>query len=415
MKKNALVILSLIFFGFRVYPLIRHASLWAEDANVFYGPIINHPHNPFMPNFELYNGQHWVAVHYLASLIYSLFAKRVDLLPLGSTIVSLVLTVASASMWLNAKRLITRRRNRELIFAFILLAPSSLESLGNLANVYVYLFIGIISLSGWELSRNRILFVFEIFIYLALSLTSICGIFLVVSLFFRAILNHSRKYLVIPFIAGISIAFQFQDWMQRGPGNHLQGLSSILKDTIYIVIKRVFVETLIGQNGGAYFSSLHGWYSWVAVALIPITLITVVLLSFFRHCTKDDLIKFFALFLIVTIHLALAIFASISIGLNQMFNFGGAGRYLLVTHVMVFALIILIFDCSMKIEKVQPIINIRQATMLMLLIGMCFDFHVPLKTTPNFEKSWKVYAACVNTSQERCEVTVPPGGAWGIH
>jgi hypothetical protein len=410
-----LIILFLALYCVRIYPLLRHPSLWAEDANLFYGPLINQERNPLLPDFSIYAGQHWVSIHAITGAIYFIFSGNLQLLPLISCLASLSITVLMALVWLKSKLLIKSRRNREFVFGFILLAPSSWESLGNIANSYVYFFLGIFAIAGWILPQKRSQFIFEFIFFLVLSFTSICGLLIIVSLIFRAILNKSRIYLLVPLALTPFLLLQLKNWTQRSPESKTFNLVSSLQDVIYIVIKRLGAETLLGQNGGSYFSSLQGWIVWSSIAFIPLMLICTTFVLFFRNTTEYDLFKFITIATLGGLHFALYIFASINIGLNELFLFGAGGRYLLVSHVTLFVLVIIVFD-----HFQQPRFRSQSNfwigfTIFVMIIGVCFDFSLRTKTSPTYQLAWHNYSKCLAAGDPYCSVVVPPGGGWGIN
>lgn len=396
--------------------MLKHPSLWAEDANVFYGPLINDHANLIRPDFSIYANQHWVLIHYIARLVYFSSSGSLEILPLISCVVSLSLTLLMATMWLNSTLLVKNQKNRVLIFGFILLAPSSWESLGNLANSYVYFFIGIFAISGWVLPKKRSHLVYESICFVMLSLTSICGIFVIVSLIFRAILNRSKMYTIIPITLTFFLLPQFKNWMQRGPGDISLNLLSTSQDVLYIIIKRIGAETLLGQNGGGgNFSSIQGWIAWSAIAFMPLLLVLTTVVFFLKHATSYDLVKIVTVVTLSGIHFVLYILASINTGLNQLFLFGAGGRYLLVTHVSIFALVIIVYDhfqYSTFNSKAKLWTN---CTLLVATVAVCFDFILPSKTTPDYQLAWKNYSRCIAEGHADCAVSVPPGSAWGIN
>ncbi len=115
-KNNWIVAASLTLFAIRVFPLIRFPSLWAEDANVFYGPLVHRIQHPPDLFFSVYAGQHWVFLHVISRVIYGVFSGNLRLLPLASTLVSILLAILAASAWLKAKLLILKKRNRGIVF-----------------------------------------------------------------------------------------------------------------------------------------------------------------------------------------------------------------------------------------------------------------------------------------------------------
>ena len=96
-RNNWIVAASLTLFAIRVLPLIRFPSLWAEDANVFYGPLIHRNQHPSDFPFSVYAGQHWVILHVISRAIYSVFSGNLRLLPLASTLFSILLAILAAS------------------------------------------------------------------------------------------------------------------------------------------------------------------------------------------------------------------------------------------------------------------------------------------------------------------------------
>ena len=275
-RLNWILFLSGIFYVGRCITLIRHPFLWAEDANIFYGPLLHHEKDFFHSVFSNYAGQHWFLVHIMSTLVFQSIKASLFWLPFASTLFSLLVPLAAAFCWLNARLLVPSLIFRQLIFGFILLAPSSWESLGNIANTYVYFFIGIFAVAGWPLPKRTLGWIMEGLMFVSLALTSICSIFLVAALLFRSLLNQRKNYLIWPtFLAGF-VLFQIQGWSQRGPNSSSLNIFSVLKSSIYIFVKRIGSETLIGQNGGEYFSSLNGWEIWTGIAIVPILLFATI-------------------------------------------------------------------------------------------------------------------------------------------
>jgi hypothetical protein len=412
-----ILLVSVILFSIRVFPLLQKPSLWAEDANVYFSPLITSGPSESATAFNLYANQYWVILHFLARGIYAFAQFDIRTLPFLSSLVSILITLGVASAWLRSNQLVARKRNRELIFGFVLLAPSSWESLGNLANTYVYLFVAVVAISGWEYPRKRRFFLLENFFLSLLALTSISAIFIVFASMFRVILNKKNKYIYVPFYYLIFVLAQFGNWTQRGPLDNSINPIQTVENASYILIKRVFAEVIIGQNGGNFLTVVkqwNGWFTWLLVAFVPIAFLLYALAKSYRYSDLNLFLKMSAIALPTFVHFSLFIFASIGVGLDQLFLFGSGGRYLLFTHILVFVLLIVLLE---KLEKFMTIQKFRRLFAVFLIIwttGLFADFTLNSKTNPDFQNNWKTFAECINTSQATCVVTVPPGGSWGM-
>ena len=412
-----IILVSVLLFCIRVFPLLQKPSLWAEDANVFFSPLLGFSAPGHAHELALYANQHWLLIHILAGGIYGIGQLNLLVLPFVSSLVSIVITVGVASTWLKSNLLITKKRNRELIFGFILLSPSSWESLGNLANTYVYFFVAIVAMSGWEFPKKRRYFFLENTILILLAFTSISAIFIVIALTFRVILNRRIRLSFLPLLYCVIVIFQFENWTRRGPSDNSLNLNQTFENIFYIIVKRVFAEVIVGQNGGNYLSNVkqwNGWPTWFLTAVVPIALILFLAGKGFRHFDFTLIIKLGAIGIPVLAHFFLYIFASLALGLDQLFLFGSGGRYLLFTHILIFILLVVLTE---RIAMIMPVKKFRIIFGIFLFIwstGIYADFLLNSKTNQVFQEDWRNFAKCMEIEKVDCIVSVPPGGLWGF-
>jgi len=409
-----IVVASLFLFSIRIFPLLKEPFLWAEDANIFYGPGINQSDNHFLLNFSSYAGQHWVLVHLISGFVLSIFSDNLKFLPLGSTVAALFFVILAASAWLKSNRLVSFRRNRQLIFGFVLLAPSSWESLGNIANLYVYFFIAIFAIAGWELPKTRSSWIIENVVLVLLSLTSVCSLFIVVALIMRAFLNRTRIYLFVPAVYLLFVVFQLSNWIQRGQGNDQVSLLTQIMQFFYILVKRIGVETLLGQSAGMYFPTIQGWNSWLLIGFMPIVIFLISLYTFAKYSNQNYKVRFLGIFILGGLHFMSFIYASLGVGLNQLYIFGAGGRYFLVTHIAVFVGFVIIYEGTQQLVRIKSYRFVSFAMAIILIAGVVFDFSLNSKTNPTFQTDWNNFSNCIEKSNVSCSVTVPPGYPWGI-
>ena len=414
LKHHWILNLSLFLFCVRVFPVLRNPSLWAEDANVYYGPLIKDSSKLLGLDFSIYANQYWVLIHGIAAIVFKVFSNNLEFLPFGSTLVSLFIVLLAGASWLKSKNLVTNQKNREKVFGFILLAPSSWESLGNLSNAYVYFFIGIFALAGWDLPKSRRNWLVENIILVLLALTSICSIFIVLALLFRAYFNRSKSIFFLCGVYSIFVLMQIQQWSQRGPEVKSVEILITLRQVIYIILKRVGAETLIGQNGGIYFSSTFDWRGWLLISTFVLLLFCSSFILFFKYCDETFLIRLSGVLLLGGLHFILALTASIKIGLPILFDFGAGGRYFLVTHVVLFISFIIVFEGFKQLIAKKDFKLLRAILYTIFAVGICFDYLLRLKTNYAYEIDWKDYSNCILNSELLCSVTIPPGGNWGI-
>jgi len=411
-------LVSVVLFSIKVFSLLQEPALWAEDANVFFSPLLGFSTPVPAHEFALYANQHWLLIHLLAGGIYQIGQLNLMILPFVSSLVSIVITLGAASAWLKTNLLITKRRNRELIFGFILLAPSSWESLGNLANTYVYFFVAIVAISGWEFQKKRRYILIENLFLCILAFTSISAIFIVIASTFRVILNKKLSLCYLPLLYCFFVALQFGNWTRRGPSNDSLNLYQIVEDIFYIIVKRVFSAVVVGQNGGNYLSNLeqlNGWLTWLLLAIVPIAFALFLLVKSFKHFEFMVLVKVSAIAIPALTHFSLYIFATLGMGLDKLFSFDGAGRYILFTHILVFILLVVL------IERLEVIASVKKFKMLVGLFviiwsaGISADFHLNSKTNSVFQEDWRTFSKCMEASRGDCAVSVPPGGVWGFN
>jgi hypothetical protein len=416
--RRPIILVSLLLFFIRSFPILQKPSLWAEDANVFFSPLLGFSTPGPAHEFALYANQHWLFIHLLAGGIYRVAQLNLLNLPFISSLVSIIIILVVASAWLKSNLLITNKRNRELIFGFILLAPSSWESFGNLANTYVYFFVAIVAISGWEFPKKRRYFILENTFLFLLAFTSISAIFIVIALTFRIILNQRTRLSYLPLLYLIIVIVQFENWTRRGPSDNSLNLNQTVENIFYILVKRVFAEVIVGQNGGNYLSNVrqwNGWSTWFFIAIVPMALVLFLFSKVFKHFDLLLIIKMGAVAIPALVHLLLYIFASLELGLNQLFLFGSGGRYLLFTHILVFILLIIVAERLAKILPVKKFSKIFGIFIIIWSSGISADFVLNSKTNQVFQDDWKTFSECMEMKKIDCFVSVPPGGLWGFN
>lgn len=180
------------------------------------------------------------------------------------------------------------------------------------------------------------------------------------------------------------------------------------------MLKRIGAETLIGQNGGIYFSSFHGWFAWLLIGFAPLTLLGIAFLVFLINLDREYFLRFCGISVLGGMHFALFIIATLGLGLEQLYLFGSGGRYLLVTHVTIFVLLVIIFERCAELKWGKFYFVTYWSLIAILITGIIFDFPLQSKTNPTFQLGWKKFASCANHLGPNCSVVVPPGGGWGI-
>ena len=411
-KKYGIITFSLVLFIIRILPLLQKPSLWAEDATVFYGPLVHKSQNLFQLNLSTYSGQHWIFLHFITQIIYFSIGKHLDYLPIASTLASLAITVLAASFWLRSKNMVTSKLHRDLIFGFILLAPSSWESLGTISNSYVYFFIGIFAFAGWPIPRKKNHSLFEIALLIMLSSTSICSIFIAIALVFRGLLSRNFKYIYLSSLFFAITAVQFGRWVQRGPNSVSLNLTKSIRQTLEIVLKRIGVETITGGNAGNNFSSTLGRPTWLLLGIAFLLLMLNLVIKFVLQKKMKSFLKLTSISVLGIFHFCLYIFATIGTGLGLLISFGTDNRYLLVTHICIFVAFLVIF------EEIKPLQNSTYmkilffAASISFACGVVLDFSLHTKTNQTYQNQWHEFVSCEIKHLAFCATEVPPGRTW---
>jgi hypothetical protein len=181
-------------------------------------------------------------------------------------------------------------------------------------------------------------------------------------------------------------------------------------NTLLVVVKRIFAELMVGQNGGIRFSGQVSDGQWIAIGSIPIVLFVVLLLQI--QVVKENLILLSIPFVYLLIYFGLIVISSKSLGSFALTNFNGAGRYFMAIHVMVFIIFLALIEFSPITKK--PITQVAiYCLSFLFLLGVIFDFKLMDKSSSLTRSSWIAFSTCVETKKTDCEVIVPPGQTWG--
>ena len=398
-----------LLFAIRCVILILNPMLWAEDATVFYGPLIN-SNQPLQEILtQNSNAQFFVFNFLVAKIALALTFDDLNFLPLTSTILSLLFTVLSASLWLKARLIFPKLFHRQLIFSFILMAPSGNEPLGNVTNLHSYLLLGSIAIAGWEYQRNKSNIV--IFTIVGLNLfTSINAVFILVAYLFHCVANSKRRVFVPLFIA-LCIGFQSVFWSSRVGSQDQETVQREFWIAIFTFLKRIGAETIVGQNFGLLLDSRVGNVTWIFLGCLVSTLM-LFLINQNRKVFSSDLSLVYLL-AIFCVYMMMVWISSRSIGVREMTSFGAAGRYLMVLHCLFFAIFIkTLTDNSKQRNGAFKFASLAMA--LFFGLGIVSDFKIANESTPLSRSSWTKFSDCVNTGVQECNGFVPPGPNWVI-
>ena len=279
LTKLIFIVSLAVFFGFRVGPLFDSAYLWAEDANILYGPSISELNNQTSGELlSSYKGQVFLFNILLAKAILFLIGDNFLILPFISTLVSVIAVPILSSIWFRKNALFQGSRYGYFVFGYILLSPASYEPLGNLANIATYLLFCCVALIGLPKPKTRRGFFCELILILLATFTGGIGIILFVVLFLRKFLTgYFPKVQII--VVSMSLLFQARGWLDRGTTqvNLIQDFSNVAN----ILFKRIGAETLFGQTGGLRFDKNLPTNIWVSIGFTILLLFFVPMLMIY--------------------------------------------------------------------------------------------------------------------------------------
>jgi len=411
--KKHLILLFTIAYLLRVAPLLMHPTLWAEDATVFYGPLLQEEKTFLHLLGTTYAGQYFTFQFIVAKLLLIVLQGKILYLPLISTLFCICATYALALVWLNSRLLIQGKVTRRLLFGFTLLAPSSFEPLGTLCGLHNYLLLSLIAVTGWNISENQMTRIVFLVLGLISVMTSINGVFLIGALILSGYLN--KKYLLVPIIATIIIVgFQVNIWLSRAESSMNENFQTEFFNTFLVVVKRIGAQIIVGQNGGNYLSGYFTQSHWIALGLVPIFCLAFLLLKV--NFSSVDWIPLFGFFSLTLIYFGSVIIGSRSLGSSTLTNFSAAGRYFMVIHVLTFAIFLILLNLIPTMKN----ITIKSSTYILITffaMGIVFDFSLEDKSSELTLSSWKDFSQCIEEENHGCQVIVPPGqfsGNWGI-
>jgi hypothetical protein len=411
--KKHLILLFTIAYLLKIAPLLMHPTLWAEDANVFYGPLLQEEKTFLQLLGTTYAGQYFTFQFIIAKLLLIVLQGKILYLPLISTLFCICATYALSLTWLNSRLLIQSKKSRILLFGFTLLAPSSFEPLGTLCGLHNYFLLSLFAMAGWNISKKRMPKIIFIVLGLLSVMTSINGVFLLGSLILSGYLN--KKYFWLPILSTIIIvSFQIKIWLSRAENSMNENFQTEFFNTFLVVVKRIGAEIIVGQNGGNYLSGYFNQSQWIVLGLVPIFFFTF--LIFKANFSKFNWIPLLGISIFTLFYFGLVIIASRSLGSSTLTNFNAAGRYFMVIHVLTFAIFLINLNL---IPKMKTIIIKSSICVLMTFfaMGMVSDFLLDDKSSELTRTSWKNFSKCLEVENKSCQVVVPPGqfsGNWGI-
>jgi len=407
-KKN-LILLFTIAYLLRIAPLLMHPTLWAEDADVFYGPLLQEKKTFLELLGTTYAGQYFTFQFIIAKVLLIVLHGKILYLPLISTLFCICATYAFSLTWLNSRLFIQSKLSRTLLFGFTLLAPSSFEPLGTLCGLHNYLLLSLIAVAGWTISKNRIPKIVFLVIGVLSVLTSINGVFLLGGLILSGYLN--KKYFYLPLVISMfTVAFQVNIWLSRTENSMDENFQTDLFNTFLVVMKRVSAEILVGQRGGRHLSEYFTQSHWIILGLIPIC--CLVFLSLKAKFSKINWIPLFGILSITLVYFGLVMMASRSIGTSSLTNFNASGRYFMMIHVFTFAIFLIILDLLPKIKTFA----IKSSICILITffaMGVVSDFSLNDKSSDTTRLSWENFSQCIEAENKGCRVVVPPGQLWG--
>ena len=409
LSKNYLIIISLAYF-LRCLPLIIHPTLWAEDGNVFYGPLLQHDNSFVDFLFSTYSGQRFTLQFVIAKALLVILDSNLTYLPILSTVVCIVFTFGLAAIWLRSEFLITSITGRRLVFGYVLLAPSAWEPLGNLTNLHGYLLLGLIGLAGWNTSKNKSWIPLFLLVAGASLMTSVNGIFLIGVLAFSGYLN--KKNFILPIIgASILVGFQANAWSARTSGMIPESLITQLANTLIVAVKRIGAEIVVGQSGGIYLSQFLNNQVWFFIGIVPLVFFCIIMKK--ASLRESSLFSFLFILAILISYFTMIVLVSRKLGTKALVDFGGAGRYFLIVHVLVFLLFVIAVEKLPKKRSLTTSVA-TYSLIILFLLGVATDFYLKDKSNNLTRSSWASFSRCIKLDGKNCSAIVPPGQTWGV-
>ena len=407
-------LVSLAFvFGFRVAPLFHPSMLWAEDSSVLYGPSIsplNHKINSGL--LSTYAGQNFFLNIALAKIILFLIHFNYSMLPTVSTLVSVVLVPVFASNWLRKNVLFQQNIFNFLVFGYILLSPDSYEPLGNLANVATYLLFCCIPIVGFSKPKSRSSYAFELSLILAASFTGGIAIILFFIIFLRKYLTgyYSRVQTALIICA---VFYQAQGWLTRGSTKI--NIIHTFKEVFLILIKRVGAETFLGQMESGRIDSKISIFLWSSIGILALTCLLLpaaLTIKSSGRIPAKAMIVAGSLFLV---YFCMFVFSNLKTGIGNVLDFSYEGRHLIILHLLLFILSLTILELAL-LSKDKISITLISAFLVIVALGVFFDFSLQSKSPAVFADYWKNFADCVAANSHYCYTRIAPGGdpGWGM-
>jgi hypothetical protein len=410
LKPSHFILLISFLYFIRILPLLLHPTLWAEDANIFYGPLLQEEKSFRELLFSTYNGQYWTFQFIVAKLLIIILNGNILYLPFLSTLICVSGTYVCALLWINSQMLVKRRFFRLLIFSYVLLGPSAYEPLGTLCGLHNYLLLGLIALSGWSTTRGKFPKIVFLFFGMASIMSSVNGLFLIGMLLTSRHLN--KKSFILPItISSLLVGFQIRDWSSRAQSSVNEDTLTQISNTFLVVLKRISAELIFGEVGVSRLSGSLPEVFWVVSGLVPIILYLFLFTKL--NFSKEKLIIIFIPLSFLVVYFGLVVQASKSIGTSALANFGSAGRYFMVIHVIVFITFLIIVELLPKSKTLITQLAIYSLTLL-FLSGCIFDFRIADKSSIDTRSSWNTFAKCFENGKFGCSTIVPPGHTWGI-
>jgi hypothetical protein len=242
-------------------------------------------------------------------------------------------------------------------------------------------------------------------------MTSITGVFLIAAIFVTGKLNR-RKFIIQGLLAVLLVASQISEWTIRTHSEVVEKIQTQVSDTFVIFFKRIGGELIFGENGGAFLSNLVNVRIWVFIGMVPFVLLLILWISRRKGKSTNQLPLIFITTVFAS-YFILIIAASRAIGLQSLENFGAAGRYFVMLHILVFVLFV------MMLEKLPTEKNMLTKCLIFMigtlfLFGSLCDFRLHPKATTNTDSSWNQFSNCYKSGAVSCEATIPPGAPWGI-
>ena len=171
---------------------------------------------------------------------------------------------------------------------------------------------------------------------------------------------------------------------------------------------------IVGQNGGAYLSKYFSNLIWLLLGLLVLLTITYLFLSY-SILNKIDMRNGSILICLFT-YVALVIVGSRQIGTKALTGFGAGGRYFMIIHVLVFVLLISLWD---KIPQKRSTMQMTCTVLIIafLTAGVLSDLYLPSKSSKITRSSWESFSRCMEENRSSCVAILPPGetqGSWRL-